>query len=461
MLAGQMASGTSNLRPVPNDDDAAEALFQQGYVAFLEKRTADSIALFTQAADRGSAQAHYWLGHLALDHGLAEDVPGGGMPSLARAAGAGHMGARVRLAVELLKRTGDEPAARVAVRHIEAACAAGDPMAHFLLATCLRWGTGVPVNKTVAIAHLKVAAAAGIAGADEALAALEIEVADHDRRSLEQWMDRGPQDPLAAGPRAMTLEITTRCNLTCVMCPHGLTDGMLVKRDAPDIMVDALLASIDDLDEVHPTGVGEPLMADGFWRIVDALQGRQSPRLTFHTNGMLLTERNVQRLSATPVARINISVDAAHPMTYRRIRGADMRKTLDGIQRLVKAFAGRADKPPISLSMVLMRENIEEAAQFVRQAAELGVGHVYFEHLTEPHQPRESWKVSRGNFNFVYAEQDLHDEPDYADRHIIRAMDEADRLGIVIEGYEVLLSPSNAHHQQRRCRTGAFAAQAN
>jgi MoaA/NifB/PqqE/SkfB family radical SAM enzyme len=270
----------------------------------------------------------------------------------------------------------------------------------------------------------------------------------------------GPEGALRTGPATVTIEITTRCNLTCVMCTHGVPGGMPMKRDAPDEMVDMILKSLHTITELHPTGVGEPLMADGFWRIVDALNGKTSPRLVFHTNGMLLTERNVGRLKNVPISRVNVSVDAADEATYRRIRGGDMSKTTEGIRRLAAALKERPAndgvKPSIAMSMVLMRDNIEEAPAFVRLAADLGVRHVYFDHLIEPHVPREHWIVNRGNFRFSYAEQDLHSEPEFADAHVIRALDEADRLGVVVEGYEALLSKANRSHNQRPCRTGAI-----
>lgn len=274
------------------------------------------------------------------------------------------------------------------------------------------------------------------------------------------WMVNGPEKPLANAPNTVTVEITTRCNLACVMCPHGLTDNAMIKRDAPDAIVERLLAGFDDLTEVHPTGVGEPMLADGFWRIVAALEGRQWPKLVFHTNGILLTERNIQKLANVPINRINISVDAADPLTYRQIRGADMRKTTDGIRRLVRAFEGRGEavQKSVAMSMVLMRENISEAADFVRLAHSLGVHHVYFEHLTKNvgSNSNSEWIVDRDNFRFVYKDQELHDFSDLADGYILQAMDVADELQIVIEGYQVLLSPANKKHELRPCRTGAF-----
>jgi MoaA/NifB/PqqE/SkfB family radical SAM enzyme len=270
-------------------------------------------------------------------------------------------------------------------------------------------------------------------------------------------MQFGPEAPLPPQATTVTFEITTRCNLDCVMCTHGFPEvaGGFIKRDAPDSAVDRMLRELDSIAEIHPTGVGEPLMAPGFWRIVDALSKRQAPMLTINTNGILLTERNVQRLIKAPIGRINVSVDAANPLTYTRIRGAEMRKTTDGVQRLVKAVA---TLPPrkwnrVSMSMVLMRENIQEASSFVRLARELGVRSVYFQHLTEPMMPRERWTVQRGNFTFNYAEQSLLFHPDFADAQIIKAMDAADELGVLIEGAEVLLNPeARLIHGTRPCR---------
>ena len=265
-------------------------------------------------------------------------------------------------------------------------------------------------------------------------------------------------DPLTLAPDVLTLEITTRCNLACVMCPHGLPNGMSIKRDAPNFLVDQLLEQLDTLSEVHPTGVGEPLLADGFWRIVQALEGRVSPNLIVHTNGMLLTARNVGRLVRAPISRVNVSVDAARPETYANIRGSDMRKTIDGARRLAFALSNmnRNSGNLVRISMVLMKQNIEECTEFVQLAKEIGAKAVYFEHLTEVHDSANSWNVTRGDFEFNYADSMLFGFAEYADAHVLKAMDLADRIGIRIDGPQILISPSNLHHLNRPCRVGAL-----
>jgi MoaA/NifB/PqqE/SkfB family radical SAM enzyme len=269
----------------------------------------------------------------------------------------------------------------------------------------------------------------------------------------------GPGDVVPKFPSTVTFEITSRCNLACVMCVHGSPIGMLHKRDAPRPMIATILARLDYMDEVHPTGIGEPLMAEGFWEIVDALASRATPLLTFNTNGILLTANNVARLAKCSLGRVNVSIDAASELTYRRIRGADMHKTISGLDRLVAAVKGmaQADRIRIAISMVLMRENIEEASDFVRMAHRHGVRAVYFEHMAEGFDSLGAWTIKKDNFVFNYEEQRLYHDPAYSDFHILKALDVADELGVVVESPQLILQPDNEHHKSRPCMTGAVA----
>ena len=183
-------------------------------------------------------------------------------------------------------------------------------------------------------------------------------------------------------------------------------------------------------------------------------------RLSFVTNGVLLTQNNVDRLVRAPLAWLNISVDAADEATHRRIRGNDMTRTIAGIRRLVTAVEGLPipERPELlQMSMVLMRENIDEVPAFIRLVHSLGVKTAYFQHLVDPQLNPEQWNVQRGNFNFNYAEQRLFSIADHCDQRLIEAMDVADELGVQITGPEFLLKPDNMHHNNRPCRAMAMA----
>jgi MoaA/NifB/PqqE/SkfB family radical SAM enzyme len=252
--------------------------------------------------------------------------------------------------------------------------------------------------------------------------------------------------------QSLTVEVTTRCNLKCVMCPHGLPSGYPGQSDIDPRLLDNVLGSLDSLDYVLPTGVGEPLLAPAFWKIVDALGGRTSPKLRFVTNGILLTEANVDRLMKAPIAYVQVSVDAASEHTHRRIRGNDLNRTLSGIKRLINARSEIGQTFEVGMSFVMMRENVGELVDFVQLAKEIGADVVYFEHLVSVPHP-ENWDVRRGNWRFNYSENDLRSDPRYADTLMELALDEADRLGVRIGGAAVFLEPGRDHlHRDRPCR---------
>ena len=268
----------------------------------------------------------------------------------------------------------------------------------------------------------------------------------------------GPENTVPSDPEQISLEITTRCNLDCVMCPHGLPNGMLIKKDASDTLIDSLLATIDEVKYWHPIGTGEPLLARGFWRIIDALEGRSSPGVVMNTNGVLLTRQNVERLVKAPIQHVNVSMDAALPETYKKIRGFDLRKVVDGARRLADAFA-RTPTPAgnmLFISMVLMRENIEELPGFVLLAKDIGAHGVYVEQLLPPTTPIEQWVVRRDDFEFRYQDQRLSGYPDLNDKYVMQALNLADELDIKLSGPELFYKQDQSAANQRPCRVVAY-----
>jgi MoaA/NifB/PqqE/SkfB family radical SAM enzyme len=254
-------------------------------------------------------------------------------------------------------------------------------------------------------------------------------------------------------PKQIQIEVTTRCNLACVMCPHGLPNGMPSKRDADADLISRVLANLEGIESIHPTGTGEPLMAEGFWRIIDSLKGRESPTITFHTNGLLMTDRTVERILGAPVRHIVISMDAATEKTHQKIRGANFGRVTAAVRRL--ATASKAKSRPLFLqcAMVLMVENYREAPAFVELAHELGATSVSFNHLINPNS---KWIVDRGDFQFLYEDQRIvpgHPLADDCDAHVIKALDRADELGIQVVGLGLFVNVDGKNHKGRPCRS--------
>jgi molybdenum cofactor biosynthesis enzyme MoaA len=271
--------------------------------------------------------------------------------------------------------------------------------------------------------------------------------------SAESYTVFDPNASATGRTDRVTLEITTRCNLKCVMCPHGLPEGLPGQSDASDTLIGEVIRYFDKTRILQPTGVGEPLLSPGFWKIVDALAGRTNPMLMFVTNGILLTKPNVERLTQAPLFQVNVSLDAARPDTHLRIRGNDLEKSLAGVRNLTDMRARTGADFLIRFAFVIMRENVEEAPAFVEMAHSLGANAVYFEHMVTLVTDPKAWNVKRGNWLFNYAENELRGDPAASDPWILKAMDRADALGIRIDGSGILLAPGlEAQQDSRPCR---------
>jgi MoaA/NifB/PqqE/SkfB family radical SAM enzyme len=268
---------------------------------------------------------------------------------------------------------------------------------------------------------------------------------------MSSYVDRSV---ITSSPRQIQIEITTRCNFACVMCPHG-TGLMPSNIDAPDELVTEVIRHLDTVDTIHPTGTGEPLMADGFWKIVDSVQGRSKPKISFHTNGLLLTKSNIRRLSLAPISHVVLSMDAATDVTYSKIRGGPFDKIVRNGTEFAEVMSAAQPNTLLQLAMVVMAENFREAPEFVRLAHAMGYKAVSFDQMTNPNSPPGSWVVSRDDFVFDYHKQWILPDTEYArecDAAMIAALDVADELGIHVFGLNIFNHVNPREHNSRPSR---------
>jgi MoaA/NifB/PqqE/SkfB family radical SAM enzyme len=187
-------------------------------------------------------------------------------------------------------------------------------------------------------------------------------------------------------PTAVNIELTTRCNLRCVMCP--LTAGE--PRTTPNRTMDEeifqrlLRDVLPHVCRVDVVGDGEVLLARKLlFRLLEAAAAHRV-LVNICSNGVLLDQQTSRRLIQSGLADLNVSLDAAEPETYRAIRGADWERVVGNLRTLarLKNELG-SDRPRLHLSMVGMRRNIEQFPALVRLAAELGAESVTLQAMGE------------------------------------------------------------------------------
>jgi sulfatase maturation enzyme AslB (radical SAM superfamily) len=427
------------------DRGTPQAMFQLASALWMNKQFGEALVWHKKAHAAGHAVSAHLLGVISRD-GLSTNSPDhqAARRYFEDAARLGYAPARTQLALMKMRGQGGAPDLPSAIADLQDSGRSGDPEAWENLAKLAGEQPDLLDQPAENFAALAVAARKKTA-------------ARQARASRLAARDQADRTTERTYPKRVQIEITTRCNYACVMCPHGLDGIMQHKLDAPDEIVEDVLSKIHRIEALHLTGLGEPLLAGGFWKIVDALRGRETPELVFHTNGLLLTDRNIERILAAPVRHICLSLDAATEQTYAKIRGGNFSDITAKARRLAAAAALSDRHVLLQIAMVLMAENYKEAASFVRLAHSLGFAMVSFDHLMDSRTPPGAWVVDKPlhHFHFNYHDQRIlpgHPLATKCDQAVLEALDEADLLGIQVAGLNIFINENADLHKNRPCR---------
>lgn len=156
-------------------------------------------------------------------------------------------------------------------------------------------------------------------------------------------------DPL---PTVLNLELSGYCNCRCSYCPfHGepnLKDGHkgFMKWGTMDAVID-VIKKIPSITTVDTTGPGEIFLHKQWFEMLEKLLTHTNIRhVIMYTNGMLLTEDNIKKISLLSAedVHIEISIDGETPKENDEYR--------------------------IGAQYAVVRENIYEAKQFFERSSQ-------------------------------------------------------------------------------------------
>ena len=172
----------------------------------------------------------------------------------------------------------------------------------------------------------------------------------------------------------MIIDVTELCNLACTHCPHpdfkrsphyaGRTlEPALVAKAITEVAT----AGRGHVEYVRFASEGEPLLhKDIFPMLADAV-ARSGTYVSLTTNGMLLTAPRIEKLIATGVHMVDISIDAYRPETYARIRvRGDLSVTQANVERLIARIRETGSPMRVVVSYVEQPANRDETADFER-----------------------------------------------------------------------------------------------
>lgn len=166
-------------------------------------------------------------------------------------------------------------------------------------------------------------------------------------------------------PFFSSLELTSRCNLSCIFCylNHTVEDELSTEEIKDYLDQLARLGSLI----LCLTG-GEPLLRKDFWEIAHHAHQR-SFAINLKTNGTLIDEKAAAKLKDLNIYRLDISLLGATADVHDRItnvRGS-FEKTLKAITLL------RQNKVNILLMSTIIRDNFPQFGKIQELAKKMGV----------------------------------------------------------------------------------------
>ncbi|MGD9359649.1 MAG: radical SAM protein [Desulfobacterales bacterium] len=250
-------------------------------------------------------------------------------------------------------------------------------------------------------------------------------------------------------PKVLYIETTNRCNLCCKGCilhrGNWEPDRDMSLRDM--VMI---TDQLPELQRVTLHGVGEPLLNEALFEMIAHLK-RRNVYVLFNSNGILLDEKRQNAIIDTGLDELRISLDAASPQGYKRIRNSNkFNQIVQNLRTFVTLQKDqRAVSPRLSLWFLGTKDNIAELPDLLRLAADIGIGELHLQRLVY-FQDHEGYGVAR-------CEQTLQDSDDTTLELIHRSRELAARLGIQFNAsglsnpFESLQASSAVKMPWRKC----------
>ena len=230
------------------------------------------------------------------------------------------------------------------------------------------------------------------------------------------------------GPSSLNLMMIDICNSGCIMCGYdykacGSGDSLTLNR------IKTIYSHLDtsQLVEVIYGGGGEPFLNSDLSDIA-AYTKKICPSIqhTVISNFISVDYEVVEKLIN---CRVNflISINAATRETYKTISGVDVfDRVCENIKKVVNIRNKQKSMADISVSIILMRQNIEEVETLVNLAHDLGVDGVKGVYVRI--YPDKYRRKVNGNI-LISPEDSLYFNPEKNNKEIKRAADLAKKLG--------------------------------
>jgi radical SAM protein with 4Fe4S-binding SPASM domain len=167
-----------------------------------------------------------------------------------------------------------------------------------------------------------------------------------------------------AFPVELAFELASACNLRCVMCPVPTTSRAATLMDDGIFRRAADEAAEEKGFVLLPQGFGESMLHPRWASLLSHALSRGVAPIILLTNGMLLNEKNLEKLMGIGLDVIVVSIDGVDPKTYASVRvGGDLEVVEANVRRFLLR-RGQNAGPRLVLRIIRMKETEAEIEAF-------------------------------------------------------------------------------------------------
>ena len=170
-------------------------------------------------------------------------------------------------------------------------------------------------------------------------------------------------------PIEVSLGLTSYCNLLCKMCYRNYIPDA-GKKYMPIEMVDEIVEQCKEL-HISSFWLGsftEGLLHPDILYIIKKCGEVQALDYWFTTNGTLLNEEIAKAMIESGVTKLHVSLDAATPETYKKIRGGNLQVVENNVRKFLELRKSMGSElPMLRVTMVEQEDNKGEIEEFVEK----------------------------------------------------------------------------------------------
>ncbi|TAN58374.1 MAG: radical SAM protein, partial [Rhodospirillales bacterium] len=157
-------------------------------------------------------------------------------------------------------------------------------------------------------------------------------------------------------PQMISTELTNRCNLDCIMCPHGK-----MTREVGVMELDLFKRIIDEVagktELIYLDGLGESTLVKN---LPDYARYAKSKQLSvcLSTNATALTEDRAKELVSCGIDQLILAIDGSSAESYESVRrGADFERTLQNCRAVLQAKRRTGSNLHVVVQLILQDAN--------------------------------------------------------------------------------------------------------